>query len=158
MRAILAQVLRAVLLDVDFTLFRPGPELGLRATERAGERHGLTLDPSATTTRDSRRARLQRHPELEHDEEIWIAFTEAIVRGMGATVRGARTCAVDIVREWERHENFFLYDDALPTIAALREHGLRSGSSRTVSATWTSSRSTTSSTSTSASARCTTGT
>ena len=51
-------------------------------------------------------ATLQRHPELEHDEEIWIAFTEAIVRGMGGEAETARACAVEIVLEWERHENF----------------------------------------------------
>ena len=48
-----------------------------------------------------------------HDEEVWIAFTEQIVRGMGGDADGARECATDMVREWERHENFSLYEDAL---------------------------------------------
>ena len=43
------------------------------------------------------------------------------------TGEGARACAIDIVREWERHENFFLYEDALPALEALRAHGLRLG-------------------------------
>jgi putative hydrolase of the HAD superfamily len=121
-------VLRAVLLDVDFTLFRPGPELGPEGYRRAGERHGLALDPALyDEARWSAVAGLQRHPELEHDEEIWIAFTEGIVRGMGGDAPAARACAVEIVKEWERHENFFLYDDALPTLAGLRAHGLRLG-------------------------------
>ena len=34
-------MLRAVLFDVDFTLARPGPELGPKGYVRAGERHGL---------------------------------------------------------------------------------------------------------------------
>jgi HAD superfamily hydrolase (TIGR01662 family) len=121
-------VLRAVLLDVDFTLFRPGPELGPEGYRRAGERHGLSLDPGRYD--DARLAAIaghQRHPELEHDEEIWIAFTEDIVRGMGGDGPTARACAIEIVREWERHENFFLYDDALPAIEALRAYGLRIG-------------------------------
>ena len=46
---------------------------------------------------------------------------------MGGTGDGARACAIDIVREWERHENFFLYEDALPALEALRTHGLRIG-------------------------------
>ena len=54
------------------------------------------------------------HPELVHDEEIWIAFTEDIVRGMGGDADGARACAAEIVRRWEVHANFDLYDDALP--------------------------------------------
>ena len=44
-RAYPAFVLRAVLFDVDFTLFRPGPELGPEGYRRVGERHGLELDP-----------------------------------------------------------------------------------------------------------------
>ena len=38
-------MLKAVLFDVDFTLFRPGPELGPDGYRRIGERHGLELDP-----------------------------------------------------------------------------------------------------------------
>jgi HAD superfamily hydrolase (TIGR01662 family) len=119
-------MLKAVLLDVDFTLFRPGPELGPEGYRRAGERHGIGLDPARyEEARLGAFAGFQGHPELVHDEDVWIGFTEDIVRGMGGTGDGARACAVDIVREWERHENFFLYDDALPALEALRAHGLR---------------------------------
>ena len=121
-------MLRAVLLDVDFTLFVPGPELGPDGYARAAARHGLVLDPARyEEARLAALADLQHHPELEHDEEIWVLFTEDILRGMGATGPAARGCAIDIVREWERHENFFLYDDTLPTLEKLREHGLRLG-------------------------------
>ncbi|HLF67747.1 MAG TPA: HAD-IA family hydrolase [Gaiellaceae bacterium] len=121
-------MLRAVLFDVDFTLFRPGPELGPEGYRRVGERHGLDLDPELY---DSARAaaieELQRHHELVHDEEIWVAFTEQIVLRMGADPAGARACAEDMVREWERHENFTLYEDALPVLEELRRHSLRIG-------------------------------
>jgi putative hydrolase of the HAD superfamily len=121
-------MLRAVLLDVDFTLFRPGPELGPDGYRRAGERHGLALDPGRyEEARVRALAGLQRHPELEHDEEIWVQFTLEIVRGMGGDGEAGRACAAEIVREWERHENFHLYDDALPAIAVLRAHDLRIG-------------------------------
>ena len=46
---ILAPVLKAVLLDVDFTLFRPGPELGPEGYHRIGARHGL--EPRARAVR-----------------------------------------------------------------------------------------------------------
>ena len=36
---------KAVFFDVDFTLFRPGPELGPEGYRRVGQRHGLELDP-----------------------------------------------------------------------------------------------------------------
>jgi putative hydrolase of the HAD superfamily len=120
--------LRAVLFDVDFTLARPGPELGPEGYVRAGERHGLTLDPARyEEARDAALVDLRRHPELEHDDEIWFRFTERIVRGMGGDADSAYDCAVEITRGWERHENFDLYDDVLDTIGALRAAGLRIG-------------------------------
>ncbi len=117
-----------MLFDVDFTLSRPGPELGPEAYRAVGLEHGLDLDPAAYEgARLAALDDLQRHPEHVHDEEIWIAFTEDIVRGMGGVAEGARSCAVDMVRRWEDHENFALYDDALPVLAELRRHGLAIG-------------------------------
>jgi HAD superfamily hydrolase (TIGR01549 family) len=120
--------LEAVLFDVDFTLARPGPELGPEAYRRAGEQYGLDLDPALydQARLDALRT-LQKHPELEHDEEIWYAFTERIVRGMGGDSPNARECAVDIERRWERSHNFSLYDDAVPTLEYLRGLGFKIG-------------------------------
>ena len=121
-------MLRAVLFDVDFTLARPGPELGPDGYVRAGKRHGLELDPARyEEARAAAVEALERHPELMHDEEIWIAFTERIVRGMGGDADSAYDCAVEITRAWERHENFELYDDVPDVLAALRSAGLRLG-------------------------------
>jgi HAD superfamily hydrolase (TIGR01549 family) len=121
-------VLRAVLFDVDFTLFRPGPELGPEGYRRVGERHGLDLVPERyAEARAAAIEELQANRDLVHDDEIWIAFTERIVLGMGGDPSGARACASDMVREWERHENFSLYEDALPVLDELRRHDLRIG-------------------------------
>ncbi|MDQ3067808.1 MAG: HAD family hydrolase [Actinomycetota bacterium] len=121
-------MVRAVLFDVDFTLAKPGPELGPEGYRRVGERHGLALDPELyETSRLAALDALQRHPELEHDDELWIAFTEEIVRGMGGDAEGARACAEELVRAWELHEQFMLYEDALPVLATLREHGVKIG-------------------------------
>ena len=120
--------LKAVLFDVDFTLARPGPELGPEGYVRAGKRHGLTLD--AARYGDAREAALvdlRGHPELEHDDSIWFAFSERIVLGMGGTKPAAYACAVEITRAWERHDNFELYDDTIPVLAALRGAGLKLG-------------------------------
>ena len=118
--------IRAVLLDVDFTLARPGPELGPEGYRRRGEQLGLELDPARYE--DARAAAvtaLERHPELEHDEEIWVAFTERIVRGMGGEGERARECAAAIERAWEEHGNFDLYEDALPVLEELRRLDLK---------------------------------
>jgi putative hydrolase of the HAD superfamily len=121
-------MLRAVIFDVDFTLARPGPELGAEGYRKVGERHGLVLDPERYE--DSRLAALdalQRHPEHVHDDELWVSFTEEIVRGMGGAAKGARACAEELVRAWEEHERFTLYDDALPALQVLREHRIKIG-------------------------------
>jgi putative hydrolase of the HAD superfamily len=123
-------VLRAVLFDVDFTLFRPGPELGPEGYRRVGARHGLSLDPELyATARAAAIDALQRNHDLVHDEEVWVAFTEQIVLRMGgeSDPDAARACAADMVREWERHENFSLYEDALPVLDELRRHDLKIG-------------------------------
>jgi HAD superfamily hydrolase (TIGR01549 family) len=121
-------MLRAVLFDVDFTIARPGPELGPEGYRRLGERFGLSLDPSLyVTARERAIEGIKRHPELEHDEEIWVAFTERIIRNMGGDSESAYECAVAMTKAWERAEHFELYEDALPVLTELRAQGLKLG-------------------------------
>lgn len=122
-------MLRAVLFDVDFTISRPGPELhGGDGYRRAGERYGLVLDASRyEAAREAAILALKRHPDLDHDDELWVEFTRGIVAGMGGEGDAAYACAAELVRSWERHENFDLYADALPVLAKLRGHGLLLG-------------------------------
>ena len=120
--------LRAVLFDVDFTIARPGPELGPEGYQRLGARFGLQLDPGRyTIAREQAVEGIRRHPELEHDEEIWVAFTERIIRGMGGNSDSAYECAVAMTRAWEHAEHFELYEDALPVLDDLRSRGLKLG-------------------------------
>ncbi len=122
-------MLRAVLFDVDFTLAKPGPDLGPEGYRRLGERFGLALDPARyEQARVAAVADLKRHPELDHDEEIWVEFTVRIIAGMGGLDRdAARSCAVEMVRAWEHSHNFHLYEDVLPVLAELRRHRLKLG-------------------------------
>jgi ribulose-1,5-bisphosphate 5-phosphatase len=121
-------MVRAVLFDVDFTIARPGPELGPEGYRRLGERFGLELDPSRyAAAREQAVEGIRRHPELEHDEEIWVAFTERIIRGMGGDAGSAHDCAVEMTKAWEHAEHFELYEDALPVLAELRAQGLKLG-------------------------------
>ena len=120
--------LRAVLFDVDFTIAKPGPELGPEGYQRLGERFGLELDPIRySEAREKAVEGIRRHPELQHDEEIWVAFTERIIRGMGGNTGSAYECAVEMTRAWEHAEHFELYEDALPVLEQLRGHGLKLG-------------------------------
>jgi putative hydrolase of the HAD superfamily len=118
----------AVLFDVDFTLAKPGPDLGPEGYRRLGARLGLDLDPTRyDEARIAAIADLQRHPELDHDEQIWVEFTIRIVEGMGGGGPGARAAAVEMVKAWEHAHNFELYEDVLPVLAELRRHRLRIG-------------------------------
>ncbi len=120
--------LRAVLFDVDFTIARPGPELGPEGYQRLGARFGLELDPSRyPEAREKAVEGIRRHPELEHDEEIWVAFTERIIRNMGGDVDSAHECALEMTHAWEHAEHFELYEDAPPVLAELRAQGLKLG-------------------------------
>jgi len=120
-------VLRAVVFDVDFTLAQPGPDLGPEGYRRLGATYGLDLDPARyEAARRGAFDTLERHPELEHDEETWVLFTQRVIEGMGG--RGdTYACAAEMTRAWEHANHFELYDDVLPTLADLRARGLRLG-------------------------------
>jgi HAD superfamily hydrolase (TIGR01549 family) len=120
--------IQAVLFDLDFTLAKPGPDLGPEGYQRLGRRFGLELDP--TRYKDARATAvegLRKHPDFRHDEEIWVAFTERIIRGMGGDSDRAYECAVEMTRAWEQAHNFDIFDDVPPVLEELRRHDLKIG-------------------------------
>lgn len=120
-------MIEAVIFDVDFTIAKPGPDLGPDGYARLGERFGLRLDPARyDAARRAAIATLKRHPELDHDEEVWILFTERIIEGMGG-VGATYACAQEMTRFWERADHFELFDDVLPVLEELRRHELKIG-------------------------------
>lgn len=120
-------MLRAVVFDVDFTLARPGPDLGAQGYRDLGLRYGLDLDPARyDDARAAAFAEVKRHPELDHDEEIWILFTERIILGMGGRGDTYRA-AVEMEGRWAHSAHFELYEDALPAVAAVSALGLKIG-------------------------------
>jgi HAD superfamily hydrolase (TIGR01549 family) len=120
-------LLDAVVFDVDFTLAKPGPDLGPEGYRVLGRRFGLDLDPSRyDEARREAVATLKRHPELDHDEEVWVLFTERIIVGMGGAGE-TYACALEMTRAWERADRFELFEDAMPVLDELRGHGLKLG-------------------------------
>jgi HAD superfamily hydrolase (TIGR01549 family) len=120
--------IQAVLFDLDFTLAKPGPDLGPEGYQRMGRRFGLELEPSLYKEARAKAVEgLHKHPDFRHDEEIWVAFTERIIRGMGGNSDRAYECAVEMTRAWEHAHNFDLFDDVLPVLTDLRERGLKLG-------------------------------
>ncbi len=120
--------IQAVLFDLDFTLAKPGPDLGPEGYQRLGRRFGLELNPAKYKEARAKAVEgLHKHPDFRHDEEIWIAFTERIIRGMGGDSERASEFAVEMTKAWEHAQNFDLFDDVPPVLAELRRHGLKLG-------------------------------
>jgi putative hydrolase of the HAD superfamily len=120
-------MLRAVVFDVDFTLARPGPDLGPQGYRELGLRYGLELEPGRyEEARAAALAEVKRHPELDHDEEIWVLFTERIIVGMGGE-GDTYAAALEMERRWAHSAHFELYEDAAPALDDLRGRGLRIG-------------------------------
>src|SRR5215203_7478178 len=119
---------KAVLFDLDFTLAKPGPDLGPEGYQRLGRRFGLGVDPSLYKEARAKAVEgLRKHPDFRHDEEIWVAFTERIIRAMGGDSGRAYECAVEMTRAWEHAHNFDIFDDVPPVLEELRRHGLKIG-------------------------------
>ena len=84
---------------------------GVRASRRAVRDDAR---PGAATT-SARRAAfvdLKRHPELDHDEEIWIRFTQRIIEGMGGA-GDTYAAACEMEGGWAHAHHFELYEDVL---------------------------------------------
>ena len=120
-------MLKAVVFDVDFTIARPGPDLGPEGYRRLAGRFGFDLDPGRyAEARRAAFATLTRHPEFDHDQEIWVLFTQRVIEGMGGS-GDTYAAAVEMTRAWEHAQHFELFDDVAATLAALRRHGLALG-------------------------------
>ena len=120
-------MLKAVVFDVDFTIARPGPDLGPEGYRRLAARFGFDLDPARyDEARREALATLTRHPQLDHDQEIWVLFTQRIIEGMGGS-GDTYAAAVEMTRAWEHAQHFELFDDVPATLAALRSRGLALG-------------------------------
>ena len=124
-----SMTLRAVLFDVDFTLVKPGPDLGpgglpgARSTLRARARPGR-----GTRTRAPLRSRRSSGIRSSTTtRRSGCCSRSGSSAGWAATPSARYECAVEMTRGWEHAENFELYEDTLPVLGALREHGLKIG-------------------------------
>lgn len=124
--------LRAVLLDVDFTVLRPSALFSAEGYRATGARFGLDLDPGLWGAAERRahaavKARRAGRGNA-HDDAVYEIIAEAIVTAMGGgETEPVARCAAAIVEEWSRCENFSLYDDVKPCLVRLRSAGLAVG-------------------------------
>ncbi len=128
-RPLIAGVPRAVLLDVDFTVLRPGDLFSAAGYRDARARFGLRLDVDRWDEAERRayeavRARRAGRGNA-HDDGVYETIAYAIVAAMGGDGRArVDRCAAAIVDAWSRCENFTLYDDVRPCLARLHDAGL----------------------------------
>jgi HAD superfamily hydrolase (TIGR01509 family) len=119
-----------VMLDVDYTVLRPGPRFEAEGYRTLGHRHDLDLDPARweTAERAVHAAVIERRERLGtvHDEGLYEVVATVIIEALGGDASEAVAAAAhEQVVEWGRVENFALYDDVLPCLARLRAAGLR---------------------------------
>ena len=118
-----ARELRAVLFDVDFTLARPGPELGPEGYVRAGG----ALRPDARCRPATRRLATRRSSISSGIRSSITTRRSGSHSPSGSFAAWAARAgeAYDVRRRDHRrlgalHENFELYEDALPVLDELR--------------------------------------
>jgi HAD superfamily hydrolase (TIGR01549 family) len=127
-----ANELCAVLLDVDFTVLRPGELFSAEGYRAAGARFGLSLDPLRWLEAERCAARAVEARRAGrgnvHDDGVYEVIAAAIVTAMGGDdAARVERCAAAIVEAWGCCANFSLYDDVRPCLTRLRDAGLAVG-------------------------------
>jgi HAD superfamily hydrolase (TIGR01662 family) len=121
-------VTKAVLFDVDFTLIHPGPTFHGEGYQAFCARYGIVVDPAKFTDAVASASPLLNNPEdTPYNAEIFIAYTNQIIREMGGSGPNVDACSKEIYDEWAACHHFEMYDDVPEVLAALAKAGIRIG-------------------------------
>jgi putative hydrolase of the HAD superfamily len=118
---------RAVFFDVDFTLICPGPAFQGVGYRDFCARHGISVDPDLFPAAVADASHLLESPTSVYDPELFIAYTRAIIEGMGGTGEQVARAARDIYDAWSSCQHFNLYDDVPDVLRELHGRGLTIG-------------------------------
>jgi HAD superfamily hydrolase (TIGR01509 family) len=120
---------KAVFFDVDFTLIYPGPMFQAEGYRTLCARHGVDVDPARFETAVAAASRLLADDAQEfiYDPQVFIDFTNAVIRGMGGDGAGVDACSRVIYDEWAACQHFSLYDDVPGVLHALHDAGILVG-------------------------------
>ena len=117
-----------VFFDVDFTLIYPGPTFDGAGYQQFAARHGLDADPHRFTHAVAAASvALDQAQDDIYRAELFIAYAERVLEGMGAAGSRLGACAREIYDEWAACQHFALYDDVRPAIEALHQAGVQIG-------------------------------
>ena len=121
------QSTRAVFFDVDFTLIRPGPAFQGTGYRDFCARYGVVVDPDRFAAAvDAASATLDAGGG-PYDPQVFLDYTNLIIRGMGGTGAGVDRASKDIYDEWSACQHFELYDDVPEALRAIRATGIKIG-------------------------------
>lgn len=120
---------KAVFFDVDFTLIYPGPMFQAEGYQALCARHGVHVDPGLFASAVARATRLLANDAQEfiYDPQVFIDFTNEVIRGMGGAGAGIDSCSRVIYDEWAACQHFSLYDDVPEALHTLHEAGVLIG-------------------------------
>jgi len=121
-------VTKAVLFDVDFTLIYPGPTFHGEGYQAFCARHGIDVDPLKFTDAVASASPLLNNPEdTPYNADIFIAYTNHIIREMGGSGPNVDACSREIYDEWAACHHFEMYDDVPAVLETLAKSGIRIG-------------------------------
>jgi putative hydrolase of the HAD superfamily len=120
---------KAVFFDVDFTLIYPGPMFQAEGYRTLCARHGVDVDPARFESAVAGASRLLADDAQEfiYDPQVFIDFTNAVIRGMGGDGTGVDACSRVIYDEWAACQHFSLYDDVPDVLHTLHDAGILVG-------------------------------
>ncbi|MGH9314783.1 MAG: HAD family hydrolase [Vicinamibacterales bacterium] len=120
---------KAVFFDVDFTLIYPGPMFQAEGYRALCSRHGVEVDAAQFASAVARATRLLANDAREfiYDPQVFIDFTNAVIRGMGGAGSGVDACSRVIYDEWAACQHFSLYDDVPEALHTLHAAGILIG-------------------------------
>lgn len=122
--------IRAVFLDVDFTLIYPGPVFNGEGYRTFCARHGIrNCDPAAFQAAVASASALldDSREDYAYDAQVFVRYIRHIIEGMGGCGGALDACAQEIYHEWAGCQHFCLYDDVLPAMRSLHAQGLLLG-------------------------------
>ena len=111
----------AITFDVGGTLIEPWPSVGHVYAEVAA-RHGVHVAPEEITQRFVEAWR--QRGEFEYTKAGWAAMVDATFAGLTTTLP-SQSFFDELYYDFGTPKPWRIFDDVLPTIAALREHGTR---------------------------------
>ena len=111
----------AITFDVGGTLIEPWPSVGHAYAEVAA-RHGVHVAPEEITQRFVEAWR--QRGEFEYTKAGWAAMVDATFAGLTTTLP-SQSFFDELYYDFGTPKPWRIFDDVLPTIAALREHGTR---------------------------------